>query len=84
MSNQNRHPYAQKRCAEGKGVFGQRLKAERIRRGFQLLAFATATGIDQTQITGYENRFVQPTLASAIAMAQALDCSLDFLCGLED
>ena len=81
MSNQNKHPYQNK---EGGGEFGKRLKAERIRRGFQLLAFATATGIDQTQISGYENRFVQPTLASAIAMARVLDCSLDFLCGLED
>jgi transcriptional regulator with XRE-family HTH domain len=81
--NNNRHPYA-KQGNPGFGALGQRMKAERIRMGFQVRAFAAETGIDQAQITSYENRGVVPSLMNLIAIAKALDCSLDWLCGLED
>ena len=81
MTNQNKHPYQNK---EGGGEFGKRLKAERIRRGFQLAPFAAETGLAMASLTGFENRFVMPSLANAIKLAKALDCSLDYLCGLED
>lgn len=76
--------FSQERCAVGKGTFGQRLKQERIRRGFRLHVFADAVGVNATQITGYENRGVMPTFQSVIAIAQVLDCSIDWLAGLED
>ena len=81
MTNPARHPYA--RC-EGVGTFGKRLKAERMRRGFQLAVFSAATGIHMACITGFENRGVIPSLKNAMILAQALDCSIDYLCGLEE
>lgn len=78
------HPFVQARTGPGKGVLGQRLKAERIRRGFQLRVFADAVGIQVSQITAFENRGVMPSLKNAIALAVGLECSLDWLCGLED
>ena len=35
-------------------------------------------------ITGFENRGVIPSLKNAMILAQTLDCSIDYLCGLED
>lgn len=68
---------------EGMGEFGSRLKAERLRRGFQLYRFADSLGVAVSQITAWENRGVLPRLDHAIKTAEVLDCSLDWLCGLE-
>lgn len=77
-------PWCKQSTGEGVGIFGQRLKAERLRRGFQLHAFEQLTGITQSQITAYENRGVMPSFVNAIAIAKALECPLDWLAGLED
>jgi transcriptional regulator with XRE-family HTH domain len=68
----------------GHGAFGSRLKEERKRRRFQIMQFASMVGVAPSQITAWENRGVLPSLTSAIQVARELDCSLDWLCGLED
>lgn len=74
-------PYVTK---PGFGKFGERLKAERVRRGFQVNEFAHLVGISPGQVTGAENRGVTPNLWTVVAMAQVLACSVDYLVGLED
>ena len=69
---------------EGVGVLGKRLKDERIRRNFKIGYFAALSGVDQNIITGAENRGRYPSLKNIIKIAQALECSIDYLCGLED
>ncbi len=63
---------------------GDRLKHERKRQGRTVQAFANDVGISASQITAYENRGVYPTHQSLLAIAVALGCSLDWLCGMED
>lgn len=77
----SRNLYATK---PGLGKFGARLKAERMRRGFKLMDFAAEVGISVSQITAAENRGVIPHFLTVIAMAQALDCSIDWLAGVDD
>jgi transcriptional regulator with XRE-family HTH domain len=69
---------------DGSTLFGDRLKKERIRRGMSVREFAVAVDCSISQITGAENRDVEPRLRNVIKMAQVLDCSIDYLCGLED
>ena len=76
-----RKPYAR---WPGKGVFGERLKAERIRRNFKVRDFARLLDVHECSLTGWENRGIMPNLKDTIAIAQLLDCSIDWLCGLED
>lgn len=70
--------------SEGTGPFGIRLKAERMRRQMSIRELSSVIGICDSQITAWENRGVFPTLHMAAALATALDCSIDFLMGLED
>jgi transcriptional regulator with XRE-family HTH domain len=74
-------PYVTK---PGFGKFGARLKAERVRRQFQVNEFAHLVGISPGQVTAAENRGVTPNLWTVVAMAQVLACSVDYLVGLED
>lgn len=68
----------------GVGVFGERMKAERIRRNMTPSYLAAAANIHVSQVTGSENRGVMPMLKTAIRIAIVLDCTLDYLCGLEN
>jgi DNA-binding XRE family transcriptional regulator len=68
----------------GSGTFGRRLKDERFRRGFTLEEFAGAVGCAVCTVTAAENRNVMPRLRIVIEMAQVLNCSIDYLVGLED
>ncbi|NOV24176.1 XRE family transcriptional regulator [Cupriavidus necator] len=70
--------------AHGSTPFGERLKQARRERGMDLETFADRVGVAVCMVTGYENRGRVPRLDSLIAMAQVLDCSLDWLCGLEN
>jgi transcriptional regulator with XRE-family HTH domain len=82
MANNLKHkPYSRK---PGSTKFGVRLKDERIRRGFQVLEFAALVGCHQSQITGAENRGITPNFWTIVAMAQVLECSIDWLAGIED
>jgi transcriptional regulator with XRE-family HTH domain len=69
---------------EGVGVLGRRLKAERIRRGWTIGEFADALGCYRSDLTSWENRSVMPRIENLIAIAMLLECSIDYLVGLED
>jgi transcriptional regulator with XRE-family HTH domain len=68
----------------GFGEFGKRLKAERIRRGFSLRDFAAQVGVFPSSISSVENRGAMPKFLIVVEMAQVLECSIDYLAGLED
>jgi transcriptional regulator with XRE-family HTH domain len=74
-------PYVRK---PGLGEFGQRLKAERLRRGFGLREFAAQVGVFPSTISAIENRGAMPKFLIVVEMAQVLECSIDYLAGLED
>ena len=76
-------PYCYTRTSTGTTPFGERLKQERLMRGFSLTKFAEAVGVSASQISGFENRGIVPCFKTVIAMAEVPDCSLDFLAGLE-
>ena len=65
-------------------VFAKRLKQAREERGMTQMDLAGRVGICQSEIGRYETGQIQPVLRSLVGLAQELDCSLDFLCGLED
>ncbi|MNW12957.1 helix-turn-helix protein [compost metagenome] len=46
--------------------------------------FARRTGINRSMLNKYEHGIQKPAMDNLIAMARTLDCSLDWLCGLED
>lgn len=79
-----RKPYSRRATAVGSTPFGARLKAERIRRGFQLQEFANLVGCHACKITGAENRGLTPNFWTIVAIAQVLECSIDWLAGIED
>lgn len=83
MPTPNTKPYA-KKGKPGKGVFGSRMKAERIKQGWQVRPFCAHVGISESQITAWENRGVMPTFLNAVVIATALKVRLDWLAGLED
>ncbi|MGN8554598.1 UNVERIFIED_CONTAM: helix-turn-helix domain-containing protein [Microbacterium sp. SLM126] len=64
-------------------VFGHRLKRARLERGLSVRDFAERAGVDFRSIYFYEDSSRLPTVDAAMAMAQVLDCSLDWLCGLD-
>lgn len=68
----------------GTTPFGDRLKQERLRRDFSITLFEEKTGISGSQLTGYENRGVMPSVKNLVLIAQVLECSTDWLLGLED
>lgn len=68
----------------GSTPFGDRLKQARKERGMSPDTFAARVGVATCQVTGYENRGRQPRLDTLIAIAQVLDCSLDWLVGLSE
>lgn len=77
-------PFSRRGKESGATPFGDRLKKERIRRGFKIWEFSSLVGCAESQVTGAENRGVMPRLDTVIAMAQVLECSIDYLCGLEN
>jgi transcriptional regulator with XRE-family HTH domain len=83
MNATARKAYSHRGKEDGATPFGDRLKKERLRRGFGLTEFAERVGCAVSQVTGAENRGVIPRLPIVIAMAQVLDCSIDYLAGLE-
>jgi transcriptional regulator with XRE-family HTH domain len=84
VTKSSRGPFCRPGKEQGKTALGDRLKQERLRRGFKLNEFADLVGVAPCRITAIENRGTKPSLDTAIAMAQVLDCTLDWLAGLED
>jgi len=65
-------------------IFAERLKQARTERGMTVHYLAASAEVTFQQIHNYESGSQLPTLAYLVRLAQALDCSTDFLCGLED
>lgn len=65
-------------------TFAERLKLARTERDMSQRELARRVGCHSEQISQYEQGVKEPRLNSLVALAQELDCSLDFLCGLED
>lgn len=61
--------------------FGERLKGLIVTRGLSQKDFAPKTGISQSTISKYISGKFEPTLYTAIQMAEVLGISLDSLAG---
>lgn len=67
--------------------FAQRLKAQRDKVGFTQAQLAEKIGVSSQTISAYEKNSAgekgkTPTLDKAVALAQTLGVSLDYLCGV--
>jgi len=69
---------------QAKKIFGDRLKAAREQHGWTKQTLATMVGVSDVSIGYFEHGKKWPSVPTLIALAQALDCSLDWLCGLTD
>lgn len=68
--------------------FARRLKAQREKMHFTQAQLADKIGVSSQTISAYEKNSAgekgkTPTLDKAVALAQVLNVSLDYLCGLE-
>lgn len=71
--------------SEGATPFGDRLKKERNRRGFtNLNKFAELVGVSVYSITAMENRGSYPRIPTLVKLCELLECSTDWLLGLEE
>ncbi len=68
---------------EGK-LFGERLRAVRLKRGVTQQALAVAAGMSEAYISNMENGFKVPSLTTIIRIAVALDCKVMDLVGAFD
>ncbi len=64
-------------------VFRQRLKEQRLKKKFTQEALGKKVGITKQSICKYEKGNIEPTFDTLIKLAVALDCSTDYLLGLE-
>lgn len=72
----------------GLTIFAERMKATREEKGLKQNELAKMVGVTPTTISAYEKSDTEgngkkPTLENAQAIAKALGCSLDWLCGIE-
>ncbi len=66
--------------------FGRRLRDLRLKRGLNQAKLARLSGVSRVSINGYESGSksgTYPELPRLIALAQALNCTLEELTGLE-
>ena len=64
--------------------FIKRLQSSRKKQGFGRDRLAELSGVSKSTIVNIENGKHLPYLHTAIALAKALNVSLDWLCGLDD
>jgi len=67
-----------------KKLFGERLAQRRKQLGLSQRELAKRIGIRGPSLAEYETDETWPSVPTLIALAQALDCSLDWLCGLTE
>ena len=65
-------------------IFTTRLREKILESGLKYAEFGEMVGISPAAVSSYINKRVMPSIAIAAKMAVALDCSLDWLCGLSD
>jgi transcriptional regulator with XRE-family HTH domain len=66
----------------GATPLGDRIKQMRLQREFGLYEFARLVGTDSSVIARIENKGAKPQWETAVAIAQVLECSLDWLAGM--
>ncbi len=67
-----------------KKIFGTRLAQRRKECHLSQRQLATLIGIRGPTVAEYETSETWPSGPTLIALAETLDCSLDWLCGLTD
>lgn len=65
-------------------IFAERLKKAREERGFCVKFLAEQAKVSRQQLYAYERGTIQPNLDGLVRLAIELDCTTDFLCGLEE
>lgn len=65
-------------------TFGERLKAERIKRGLTQSELATELGLNQSAISKFEYGIKEPAKNTLVAFAKYFGVSTDYLLGLKD
>lgn len=64
-------------------TFGQILRQKRKAKGLRQWELAEEIGVNQRTVSSWEKGQRWPTLFTALAIADALDCSIDELVGRE-
>ena len=67
-----------------KTILGERIRQRRQDKGWSSRQLATLIGIRPQSLHAIEHSKTWPSIPTLIALAQALECSLDWLCGLTD
>lgn len=62
-------------------TFGERLKAERVKRGITEAEVARELGLTQGTISKFENDIKEPSKGSLVALAKYFGVSIDYLVG---
>lgn len=62
-------------------LFPQRLRICRKRKGISCCVLSELCGLSTSTVARYENRERIPSIETAVELANALDVSLDWLCG---
>ena len=65
------------------GIFSERIKETREKQGLTLFEVAERSGLLKDTVYNIERNKRLVNLYTAIALAKALNVSLDWLCGLE-
>lgn len=65
-------------------MFGERIKSRRIKKSLTQAQLAQLSGISRTTLSKLECGACKGNLKQAIALARALETSIDFLIGLTD
>jgi len=65
-------------------VFGTRIREMRLLRNLTQAQLSAISGIDQSDLSKLERGIRKGNLKNAIALARALDTSIDYLIGLTD
>lgn len=65
-------------------IIGQRMKFEREKKGLSQKYISEHTGIPSSNISRYETGERNPDIATLIALADFLGCSVDYLLGRSD
>ena len=67
--------------AKASMTFGERLKAERIRKGVTLDEVAQVLGVTQNELSQFEHDTTSPSTGELVALAKYYGVSLDYLVG---
>lgn len=65
-------------------TLGDRLRSARRERGMNQTKLSIRAGLSRPTVASFESNRRTPNLTTFIALAKALNCSLDWLAGLED